>query len=208
MGSIPATSAIALAPKSYAAPRTIDAGARIRLMLPDNVILGFIVIFLLRVADVSLGTIRVVYILQGRRLLAAAIGFIEVTIFIYAITQVVSKLHNPVLMLAYSGGFALGTYLGLLLEERFAIGQSQLRVISQGQGDEVARALWNKDFGATVVPGHGRRGPVELVFSVVPRRNIAEVVKIASEVDADSLVSVSDSRYLFRGYLGFHGKRK
>lgn len=177
-------------------------------MLPDNVILGFIVIFLLRVTDVSLGTIRVVYILQGRRLLASAIGFIEVTIFIYAITQVVSKLHNPALMLAYSGGFALGTYLGLFLEERFAIGQSQLRVISQGQGDEIAQAMWEKDFGATVVPGHGRRGPVELVFSIVPRRNIAEAVKIASEVDTDSVVSISDSRYLFRGYLGFHGKKK
>lgn len=186
----------------------IDSGARMPPMLPDNVILGFIVIFLLRVTDVSLGTIRTVYILQGRRMLATGIGFIEVTIFIFAISQVVRHLDSPVLMLAYSGGFALGTYLGLSLEERFAIGQSQLRVISLGQGDEVARALWDRDFGATVVPGHGRRGPVELVFSIIPRRNITEAVKIASEVDTDSVVSVSDSRYLFRGYLGFHGKRK
>jgi uncharacterized protein YebE (UPF0316 family) len=177
-------------------------------MLPDNLILGFIIILLLRVTDVSLGTIRTVYMLQGWRLLAAAIGFVEVTIFIYAISQVVSQLNDPVLMLAYSGGFALGTYLGLFLEERFAIGNAQLRIISQGQGDEVAQALRDRDFGATVVPGHGRKGPVELVFSIVPRRCITEIMRLASEIDSDSVISVSDSRFLFRGYMGFHGKRK
>lgn len=174
----------------------------------DNVLLGFALIFALRVADVTMGTMRTVYIMQGRRWLATGIGFVEVTIFIFAISQVVRHLDSPVLMIAYSGGFAAGTFLGLVLEERFAIGQSQVRVISQGQGESIAQALWARDYGATVVPGHGRQGPADLIFSIVPRRCVEEVMSIASATDGHCMISVSDSRYLSRGYLGFHGKRK
>jgi uncharacterized protein YebE (UPF0316 family) len=174
----------------------------------DNVLLGFILIFLLRVTDVTMGTMRTVYIMQGRRWLATGIGFVEVTIFIFAISQVVRHLDSPVLMLAYSGGFATGTFMGLYLEEHFAIGQSQVRIMSQSKGEDIAQALWARDFGATVVPGHGRKGPTDLIFSIVPRRCVEEVMNIASATDGHCMISVSDSRYLFRGYLGFHGKKK
>jgi len=174
----------------------------------DNVLLGFALIFVLRVADVSLGTMRTVHIMQGRRWLATGIGFVEVTIFIFAISQVVSHLDSPVLMLAYSGGFAAGTFLGLYLEEYFAIGQSQVRIMSQGKGEAIAQAMWAQDFGATVVPGRGRKGPTDLIFSIVPRRCVDDVVSIASAMDGHCMISVADSRYLFRGYLGFHGKKK
>jgi len=177
-------------------------------MLTDNLLIAFIVIFILRVADVSLGTLRMIYTVHGRKLLATGIGFVEVTIFIYAISQVVASLKDPVLMLAYSGGFATGTFIGLSLEERFAMGYVQLRIISRERGEEIAKNLWENDLGATVVPGHGRDGLINLVFSVVRRRFIPLCLSIASRTDPASFVSVSDSRQFFRGHMGHPEKRK
>lgn len=176
-------------------------------MLPHNVILAFLMIFLLRVCDVSLGTLRTVYTLQGRKLRATGIGFIEVTIFIFAISQVIRNLNNPILMIAYSGGFATGTYLGLWLEERFALGNVQMRIISRNKGREIAEAVWAHKFGATIVPGTGKDGPVDLIFSIVPRKFIPEYVETVTKIDDNSFVSVADSRYVFRGYME-HGRRK
>jgi len=176
-------------------------------MLPDNLFLAFVMVFGLRVTDVSLGTLRTVYILQGRRIRASVIGFFEVLIWIFVISQVVAAISSWVLMIAYAGGFATGTWVGLWLEKRFAIGYSQLRIISRDHGEDIAEALWAENFGATVVQGHGRDGEIALIFSILPRRFINRCVTIASEIDDDCFVSVSDSRYLFRGYLG-QGIRK
>ena len=179
-----------------------------RVMLPENIFLGFFVIFFLRAIDVTLGTVRTVFILQGRKYLASGIALIEVTIFIYAISSVISLVgKNPVLMLAYSGGFAAGTLLGILLEEKFAMGFIQVRIISKDKGEAIAAAIWNRGFGATVVSGHGVHGHVELLFSVIPRRFQSELVTIANAVDNESFVSVSDSRYLYRGYMGLKQKK-
>jgi uncharacterized protein YebE (UPF0316 family) len=178
-------------------------------MLPDNVFLAFLLIFCLRIIDVGLGTIRTVFILQGRKEIAAAIGFFEVTVFIFAISQVITGIsHSWVLMLAYSGGFATGTYVGLVLEGKFAMGFAQLRIISRDRGEDIIQALWAAHHGATLVEGNGRQGPVDLVFSIVPRKAIQSCVKLATAIDPDCFVAVSDSRYLARGYIGHLDKRK
>ena len=177
-------------------------------MMTENIFLAFLLIFALRICDVSLGTVRTVFIMQGRKTWATAIGFFEVLIFITAIREVMGNLDNPVLMVAYAGGFATGTLLGLVIEQKLAFGQSQLRIISKGQGREIAQKLWDNDFGATVVSGEGRSGPVELVFSVVPRHAIPSILAMATELDNDCVVSNNDSRWLFRGYIGHHGRRK
>lgn len=177
-------------------------------MLPENLFLGFLVIFCLRVFDVSLGTVRTVFILQGRKYLASSIALIEVTIFIYAISGVISQVgKNPVLMLAYSGGFATGTLLGIWLEEKFAMGYVQVRIISKDKGAAIAAIIWEKGFGAMVVPGEGYHGSVDMIFSVVPRRFQNDLVTLASAIDKESFISVSDSRYLFRGYMGLKQKK-
>lgn len=177
-------------------------------MLPENLILAFLLIFALRVCDVSLGTVRTVFILQGRKRLSAGIGFIEVMIFIFAISQVINGLNSPILMVGYAAGFATGTLVGVMLEERLAFGNSQLRIISRGKAQEIAEKFWDNDFGATIVPGQGKDGPVELVFSIVPRRTMPQCIKLASGVDENCVINVNDNRYLYGGHLGIHGKRK
>lgn len=175
-------------------------------MLTDNIALAFVIIFALRIADVSLGTLRTVYIMQGRKLLASVIGFVEVLIWIFAISQVIGAINDWVLMVAYAGGFAAGTWVGLWLESRFAIGFAQVRIISRDKGEEIAEHLWQEDFGATVVKGHGRAGQIDLVFSIMPRRLLSRCLEIANAIDGHSFTSVTDSRYLFRGYVGHRRK--
>jgi len=177
-------------------------------MFPDNLLYGFLLIFALRVCDVSLGTVRMVFIVQGRKWLSAGIGFIEVMIFIVAISQVMGHLKSPWLMVAYAGGFATGNLVGVWIEGKLAFGYSQLRIISQGQGKAIAEELWRHDYGATVVPGSGRQGEVDLIFSIVPRRSINECIRLATGVDDDCFITVSDSRYFQRGHIGTHDKRK
>ncbi|MEP0815143.1 MAG: DUF2179 domain-containing protein [bacterium] len=170
--------------------------------LMDNVYVGFALIFCLRVIDVALGTLRVVYILQARKYRATIIGFVEVTIFIFAVSQVVANLDNWILMFAYSGGFATGTLVGLLLEERLAVGFAQVRVISRDRGGDIALKLWEEGFGATVVDGTGKQGAVELIFCIAPRRFVHKIEAIATGLDSDCFIAVSDSRSLLRGFAG------
>lgn len=170
-------------------------------MLPDNIWLGAILIGLLRIGDVSLFTLRTVMIMQGRRVLATAIGFIESLIFILAISQVLAGVTSWVHMVGYAAGFASGTYIGLLLEQLFAIGHVQLRVISKSLGQEIAQKLWDEGFGATVVEGHGRLGPRPLVFCVIKRKNAKSVLRLIDSVDPDAFITFSDNRAVAHGFI-------
>ena len=173
-------------------------------MLPQNLLLACLIVSALRIADVSLGTLRTVFIMQGRKWRATFTGFLEVLIWIFVVSQVVVALSNWMLMLAYATGFAAGTWVGLRLEQHFAMGFVQLRIISRDQGNAIAHKLWAEAFGATVVDGRGRDGSVSLVFSIVPRRYLQACTEIASRTDPHSFIAISDSRSLLRGYHGQH----
>jgi uncharacterized protein YebE (UPF0316 family) len=173
-------------------------------MLPQNLFLACLVVFALRIADVSLGTLRTVFIMQGRRWRATFTGFVEVTIWIFVVSQIVAAISDWVLMLAYAAGFAAGTWVGLWLEQHFAMGFVQLRIISRDRGRTIAENLWARSFGATIVEGHGREGLVSLIFSIVPRRHLSESMEIATQTDPQSFIAISDSRSLLRGYHGQH----
>ena len=120
--------------------------------------LGALLIFGMRLADVSLGTIRMILSFQGRSFIAAAIGFVEVTIFILAIGKVVGSLDSPMNVLAYSGGFAGGTLLGIGIENRIALGTRFVRVITHRLNDHLVKALREAGFGVTRVVGGGCTG--------------------------------------------------
>lgn len=176
-------------------------------MLPDNPFVAFALIFMLRLIDVSMGTIRTVYIFMGKKLLSTAIAFFEVTLFIFAVSSVVSNAKDKwYLMLAYSGGFAAGTLIGILLENLFAVGYSQVRVISKDKGPAIAENLWANKFGATIVHGKGREGDVDMIFSVVPRKQLKQCQKVIDEIDDTSFITVSDSRYFVGGFVPHHRK--
>lgn len=161
---------------------------------------GMLLIFFLRVTDVSMGTVRLLMVMRGMRKWAVLIGFIEVTIWVVAISQVMSNLNNVWNILAYSSGFATGTFVGMFLENKLALGNVSVHVISLKKGAEIAAKVRKAGYGATELPALGQSGPVSLIGIVVPRKQKPAVLGLISEIDPTAFVTVDDMRRVDRGY--------
>jgi uncharacterized protein YebE (UPF0316 family) len=168
--------------------------------LSSQVVWTPVLIFCLRVTDVSMGTIRTLMITRGIRSWATLIGFVEVTIWIVAVSQVITNLDNVWNILGYSGGFAAGTLLGMWLESKMALGHVETHVISTTKGAEVAKKLRAAGYGATELQARGQSGFVCQVDVVTTRKQLAEVIRIVNEVDPTSFVTIDDARQVVRGY--------
>lgn len=143
-----------------------------------------LLVFGLRVLDVSLGTLRTVSIVKGHIAPAAVLGFFELMIWVAVISQVISRLHESWwLGLAYAGGFAVGNGVGVLLERSIARGSSAVRLYSATGGREIADRLRRDGFEVTTFAGDGDNGPVTLVHAIAPRRRVREIVAVARGVD-------------------------
>ena len=160
-----------------------------------------LLIFLLRVVDVTMRTIRVIIVTRGHRYLAALIGFFEVSIWVVAISRVIDNIDSVWSVLGYGGGFAAGTLLGAWVEDKLALGNVYIHVVSLSKGQEIAHRIRQAGCGATELRAEGQSGPVHLVRVVAPRRRAKRIIQLVDEVDATSFVTVEDARQVKRGYL-------
>lgn len=172
----------------------IDAGVFRWVIIP-------LLIFTARVLDVSLQTMRIIFISKGRKLLAPLLGFFEVMIWLLAIAQIMHNLTNPLYYFAYGLGFAMGTYVGLRIEERLAIGVVLLRVITQKDATELVGCLRGEEFGVTCIDAEGRSGKVKIIFIVVDRCDLARVIELVRRHNPNAFYSVEDVRGVSRGYF-------
>jgi uncharacterized protein YebE (UPF0316 family) len=160
-------------------------------------------IFLARIVDVSMGTFRTIMVIRGYRALATAIGFVEVLIWIVAISSVITNLDAWYLIVAYAGGYASGNYIGMLLESRVAIGSELVRAISWRSDGHLAEALRSAGWDAVAVPGLGPgREAVEIVLVVEPRRRIGQLLAAIREIDPEAVYTTSDIRSVHEGGRG------
>lgn len=150
-------------------------------------------IILARIGDVSLGTIRTVFILRGRRMLAVMLGFFEVLIWVTVVSKVIANLEHPIYAVSYALGFASGNYVGMVIEHWLAIGHQALRVFSR-RSIEVADQLRAAGYTVTEFAGHGRDGPIVLLYTQSPRRDIDSAIAIAERVDPDCFYVIDDVR--------------
>jgi len=166
-----------------------------------EVALYALMIMSLRIIDVSLGTIRMIITVQGKKYIAGAIGFVEVTIWVVAITSVMSHLDNWVNIIAYSCGFALGTIIGITIEQKIGSGHVWLNVFSLNFPDDIANALRENKFGVTLLPGEGASGGVAILLALIPRKRQKEVMKIIEKIDPKAFVTIQASIPHRGGYL-------
>lgn len=162
--------------------------------MPLDVVLTCGLIVLARMVDVSLGTLRTVFVVQGRGVVSFIIGFVEVLIWVVVVSKVVQNLDQPVYAVSYATGFALGTFLGVRIEGRIAVGQQVIRIFTR-KGAEMEAAMRDKDFFVTVFDGRGRDGPIQLMFVKISRRCAHKALSIAREVDPSSFCVVDDIRF-------------
>lgn len=162
---------------------------------------GALVIFCLRIVDVSADTMRVIFAIRGKRGIAAVLGFFQAIVWIFAVANAVKHLDSTLHVLGYAGGYAMGTWVGITMEQTIAYGVATVRVVSQTAGMEIALALRDRGFGVTEFPGFGRDGAVEILNSVVQRSHIDEVLKLIVERDPDAFVTVEEPKVLRGGSM-------
>jgi len=151
-------------------------------------------IFLARICDVTLGTLRIVFISKGDKIIAPLLGFLEVLIWLIAITQVMENLSNVASYLAWAGGFATGNFLGLRVEQKLALGQVVVRVITVEAADNLVERLKGRGYRLTCVDARGTRGKVNLLFMIVKRKKLEEVIGIIRSFNPQAFYSIEDVR--------------
>ena len=165
----------------------VDSGVFHWVILPP-------LIFFARVLDVSMATMRIILIARGRRGIVPIIGFFEVFIWISVMSQLMSRVDNPFYMVAYSAGFATGNYLGMVIENKLAIGKACIRMISGNDLLALVNALRKEGFGVTVADGWGSKGPVKIMYTIVRRKEIPIAVQIIHSYDEKAFYTVEDVR--------------
>lgn len=156
-------------------------------------------IFLARVCDVSLGTIRVIFVARGMRHLAPLVGFFEILIWLMAIGQIFSNLNNPACYLAYAAGFAAGNFVGIAIVDRLHLGKVILRIITDRPAYDIIARLTAENIGLTTVDASGAEGPVKLVFSVIERADLPRVINMVREFHPHAFFTVEDVRFASEG---------
>ncbi len=158
-----------------------------------------VLIFIARIIDVSLGTMRIIFTSRGLQKLAPLLGFIEVFIWIIATSQLVKHAQNVAAYLGYAAGFAAGNYVGMYLENRLAIGTVTLRAIIRRDPAELIQRLHDSGFGITTVDGQGSAGEVKIVYSTIKRRDLPAVMAIFHETLPGAFLSIEEVRSTEQG---------
>ncbi len=158
-----------------------------------------LLIFATRICDVSLDTLRIIYVSRGLKFLAASIGFVEVLIWLFAITVIFKNLTNPLYYIAYAGGFAMGNFIGILIEERMAIGTVVIRTITQKDASVLIKWLKTEGYGVTHIDAQGALGPVKVIFTIVKRKDIQHVLETIRTCNPLAFYTIEDIRSSGKG---------
>jgi len=155
-----------------------------------------LLIFLARVCDVSIGTIRIIFVSKGMKYLAPVFGFFEIWIWLLAIGQIMQNLTNFYYYIFYAGGFATGNFVGIYIDEKLSFGTVGVRIITKREATGLIDALKKANYGVTVVAAEGSKGNVKIIFTVVNRQNIQDVIKIVKRYNPKAFYSIEDIRYV------------
>jgi len=153
-----------------------------------------ILIFMARVCDVTLDTIRIMLLSKGKRTLVPILGFFQMLIWLLAIRQIFLNLSNIACYLAFAGGFATGTYVGMIIEERLAIGYELIRIITRKEASELIEAFKVNGFGVTTVDAKGARGDVNIIYTIASRKKINKIVELIKKFNPKAFYTIEDIR--------------
>ena len=172
-------------------------------MLFENVILGAVLIFVVRVISITLATVRFLIMGRANKLAVFIIAVFEALTFALTFAVVAQDLTNIPFLASYSLGFATGTYVGILIEERIGQGFSSVTIISMTRSLPIVEAIREQGFGATRTAGEGVTGSVGMIYVVARRKDVPAVVRIANEIDPKAFITVEEARSVSRGFIGY-----
>jgi uncharacterized protein YebE (UPF0316 family) len=160
------------------------------------------VIFFGRICDVTLGTLRIIFVSKGERKKAPLVGFFEVFIWVVIISQIFSHTNSLIAYIAYAGGYAAGNFIGILVENKIAFGYVLLRIYTKNDGRQLAKILNNDNIGSTYIKGEGAISEVDIIETVINRKLQQKVIRIIDEFDPKAFYLIEDIRSKQKGIFG------
>lgn len=166
-----------------------------------------LLIFLARIMDVSVGTLRLIFVAKGYRVYAPILGFFEVVIWLLAMRQILNHIDNPMCYIAYGLGFGAGNYIGIRLDEKLSLGTVLVRIIPKHDTAELIGQLRHDGFGASLVDIEGMSGKLKMIFTVTKRKELKALLEIVRQHNPNAFVTVEDVRTAKEGYFGLTRER-
>ena len=170
------------------------------LFLSPEAWLSALLIFILRVSDMTLDTLRVLFVMRGKKRIAWILGFFQSAIFVLAIGRVLTQLNNPLNIIGYAAGFATGNVVGMLIEERIAIGHVLINIISPRRGSAIVDHLRQNGYAVTELSARGKDGMVSMINCSVLRKQVDPVRELVNEIDPEAFITAEDVRPVRRGF--------
>jgi uncharacterized protein YebE (UPF0316 family) len=164
-------------------------------------------VFLAETCVVTLSTVRTICIARGRKILAAALGFFEVSIWLFAIGQIMQNLSDMGCYIAFASGFSLGNFLGIVIEKKLALGNAVVQITTKKGADELIANLKAAGYGVTALNAQGATGPVQVVLTVVKRKELKNVIFIIRNFDSKAFYSINDLQLAAEGVFPEAGRR-
>jgi uncharacterized protein YebE (UPF0316 family) len=158
-----------------------------------------LLIFLSRIADQSIGTLRLIFLSKGYRFLAPLLGFFEVIIWLLAVGQIMQHLDNVLCYIAYGAGFAMGNYIGIRLDEKLSIGTVLIRIIPQKDTTRLIDSFKERQIGYTYMDAKGSRGEVNVIMTIIKRKDVPEVVGLIKECNPNAFYTIEEVKSIHEG---------
>ena len=165
-----------------------------------------LLVFVAELTVVTLGTLRIIFLARGMKLLAPLLGFFEVCIWLFAIGQIMNNLDNLGCYIGFAAGFTAGNFLGMTVEKKLAMGTALVQIITNHDAGVLVERLAEAGYGVTSIPGQGATGPVTIVFTVIKRRERRNVEQIITRFDSRAFYSVDEIQTAAAGI--FPAKRR
>lgn len=169
-------------------------------LFTSQALLSALLIFAFRVSDMTLDTLRVLFVMRGKKRIAWILGFFQSAIFVLAIGRVLTQLDNPLNIIGYAAGFATGNVLGMYIEERIAVGHILINIISSRLGTAIADHLRQNGYAVTEVSARGKDGMVSMINCSVLRKQVDIVRQLVNEIDPEAFITAEDVRPIRRGF--------
>lgn len=158
-----------------------------------------ILIFLARISDQTIGTVRLIFLGKGFKHLAPFLGFFEVIIWLVTVGQIMQHLDNVLAYVAYGGGFAMGNYIGMIIEERLSLGNVMIRIIPRNNSKLLITRLRENNYGVTSVDAVGSQGHVDIIFTIIKRKDVLHAVSIINELNPAAFYTIEEIKSIKEG---------
>jgi uncharacterized protein YebE (UPF0316 family) len=158
-----------------------------------------IIIFLARIVNVSIGTCRIIFVSRGRKALASFLGFFELLIWIITIGQIMQNLNNVLCYIAFAGGFSVGNIIGIYIENKLALGDSIVQLITEKDPDNLIKSLKKAGYGVTIIDAHGAKGKVKMLYTMIKRAELKTVIPLINKFNPKAFYTIKDAYHINQG---------